>query len=284
MNRLSTGPRSLTSSTTGSDRVVKRIYNHLVAREHFRGPVLDHYLAHGWFRAGRLMHTTSHIEYGALLRVLELRYRIADIGLPASQARIRRRASRFKVVIRPFMGISAEHEDFFQRYLQVVDFGKELTLQDMLFGHFEVDTLAFETVVIKVLDGTQQVALGFFDIGVESAAAIVHCYDPAYKWYSPGKMLFHLTLDWLRDHGYRYYYPGYIAAGNSRFDYKRCLGEAALEYYNPDSEDWQPFSPDILHPEQLPPEQQLEVYLKLMMNEVQVIGADDDSLPSTYTD
>ena len=92
--------------------------------------------------------------------------------------------------------------------------------------------------------------MGLFDNGEESATSILHFYDHGYSRHSLGRYLMLLTVDWLREHGFRYYYPGYITSGDKRFDYKLFLGQDHACCYDHGRKTWVPFSEDILQPQE----------------------------------
>jgi arginyl-tRNA--protein-N-Asp/Glu arginylyltransferase len=81
--------------------------------------------------------------------------------------------------------------------------------------------------------------------------AKVNFYDPAYESYSPGKFLILKTLEFMREKGYEWYYPGYIIVDRPCFNYKLFLGKESAQYYCPDDEVWKPYNDKIMEREVL---------------------------------
>ena len=97
-----------------------------------------------------------------------------------------------------------------------------------------------------VYDGDQLIAAGYFDLGDTAAASILHFFDPQYARYSLGKYLILLTIEYLKDQGYEYYYPGYVVEGLPKMDYKLFLGKEEAEYFDPEAVAWLKFDDNIL--------------------------------------
>ena len=97
-------------------------------------------------------------------------------------------------------------------------------------------------------DGEQLVAASYFDLGENSIASILGIYHPNYAQYSLGYFTMLMEVAYGLEHGYRYFYPGYIVPGYSRFDYKLRVGP--MEYFDLQTESWLPFAQ--LSPEHTP--------------------------------
>ena len=119
--------------------------------------------------------------------------------------------------------------------------------------------------------------MGLFDTGEEAAASILHFYDPEYNRYSLGRYLMLLTVDWLKNQGHRYYYPGYIASEDSRFDYKLFLGTANAQYFDHKRNAWMPFSRGILQPEEYTEDDESEFWRITMRYDKEVRPAEFSS-------
>jgi arginine-tRNA-protein transferase len=96
--------------------------------------------------------------------------------------------------------------------------------------------------MIEVRDTGRLVALGVYDMGEDSMAGILNFYHPDYASVSPGKMLMLEKIRSAREAGLAYFYPGYVAVHNPRFDYKIFPGEGACEYFEPFSQVWRPYN------------------------------------------
>jgi leucyl-tRNA---protein transferase len=99
-----------------------------------------------------------------------------------------------------------------------------------------------------VREGDQLIACGFFDLGESSAAGITSFYDPAYKKYSLGKYLIYKKIEYCKNQGKQYFYPGYFVPGNPHFDYKLSIGHNALHFLALHTNRWvsiMEFQPDL---------------------------------------
>lgn len=98
----------------------------------------------------------------------------------------------------------------------------------------------YDTHQIEVYDGHKLVAASFFDVGENSVASINGIFDPAYGQYSLGFYTMLLEMQFSLDQGKKYYYPGYIVPGNTRFDYKARIGN--VDYFNLYTKQWYPLA------------------------------------------
>lgn len=201
------------------------------------GRQLDQLLALGWYRMHQEVFTTSHVQLGDVYRVHWLRFAVEKLQLHTSHKRTHQRARNFNYSVEDFI-LSEEYKELHHRYRASINFEGAPSIQDCLFGKSEVSTSIFQTKTISIYDGKRLVAVGYFDLGEKSAASILHFFDPAYAWYSLGKYLILLTLAYLREHKFHFYYPGYIVEGNPKMDYKLFLGIEEAEYFDSLSVEW----------------------------------------------
>jgi leucyl-tRNA---protein transferase len=214
------------------------------------GGELDLLLGEGWFRTRQHVFTTSHHidrDVPTLRRVFWLRYEVRDLAERRSHRRIRAMNRAFAVEVAPYGTPSQEEEELYVRHQASRGFEGIASLRNSLF--YEGRGSLFDTMAIRVRDGGRLVALALFDVGLESGASIHHIHDPVFRRHSLGKYLMLLTVDWLKESGYGFYYPGSVVSGNPRLDYKLFLGSGAARYYEPASASWQPFHWDLLQPE-----------------------------------
>lgn len=200
---------------------------------------LDAYLTRGWFRMGQTIFTTNFINFhDQLYSTIWLRIVLEKYTAESTQVKLFRQNSMFDVLIRPAM-ITAEKEELYQRYRDSLSFEPSETLPHLLFGMADGDSI-YNTLEVAVYDDDQLIACGFFDIGETSAAGISSFYDPAYKKYSLGKFLIYQKIQYCKDKGLRYFYPGYFVPGYSFFDYKLTIGKKALEFLKLIKQLWLP--------------------------------------------
>lgn len=209
------------------------------------GRALDFYLERGWFRMGHTIFTT-HLIYmnGQFYPVHWLRIVLPRLEWGRRQRQLSKHNSSFQVHCRPFV-LTSEIEDLYSKYRLSVDFSVSPTVMDFLHGNRPLPI--FNSYAIEVRDAGKLIAIGIFDCGHNSIAGIMNFYDPDYAPYSPGKYLMLLKAEWARDNGHQYYYPGYLAIGMKKFDYKLWLQRSATEYYDPRSQVWLPVQKNDLH-------------------------------------
>jgi arginine-tRNA-protein transferase len=209
-----------------------------------KGAALDAYLAMGWYRLGQIIFTTDFIQLDeTLIRVFWLRFQLAALQYSKKQKQVINAAQAFTVNLLPF-SITTEMIELYNRYKTSINFEAPETLEGYLFdGVFDAEPRrnVFDSMKFEIRDGEKLVAAGIFDKGDSSIAGIINFYDPAYKKFSLGKYLMLLKINYARATGKTWYYPGYIAHGFSKFDYKLFPGTEAAELLDMESGEWKPY-------------------------------------------
>jgi len=223
-----------------------RPYYYRVNPEEIGGAELDQFLALGWFRMHQYIFTASHIEQIELYRVHWLRYALHEIKNHTSHRRIRNRNKDFRYTIEDFTRLRTDHINLHQRYRASIDFDGAWRIEESLFGEADTNKNIYNTKCISVFDGDKLIAGGYFDVGDQAAASILHFFDPDYSHYSLGKYLILLTIDYLKSNHYEFYYPGYLVEGVSKMNYKLFLGKEQAQYFDPETVTWKYFEETIL--------------------------------------
>lgn len=221
-------------------------YYYRLIPEEIKGAPWDQFFSLGWFRMHQHLFTCSHIEHDELYRVHWLRYALKEIKPHASHKRIRNRNKGFSYLIEDFSFVRVDHAELHHRYRASIRFDGAWSIEDCLVGDDDVEQNMFNTKCISVFDEAKLIAGGYFDVGNHAAASILHFYDPNYHACSLGKYLILLTIDYLKEHGYEFYYPGYVVAGLPKFDYKLFLGKDEAQYFDPAHAEWKYFDEQIL--------------------------------------
>ena len=199
---------------------------------------LDHYLEQGWFRMNQTIFTTNFLNFkDHFYSAIWLRVVLDEIVTDNTQQKLIRQNAVFRTEIVPAT-ITPEKESLFERYKQSVSFEASASLQSLLNGKFINNV--YNTYEIDVYDNQTLIAIGYFDIGKNSAAGISSFYDPAYKKYSLGKYLIYQKTDYCKRLNLQYFYPGYFVPGYSFFDYKLNMNKSALHYLQVSSQQWLP--------------------------------------------
>lgn len=190
---------------------------------------LDRYLADGWFRCQDFLYRSKLVSFDGDL------YSVVNIRLPLQSYRpsktMRRILRRNQPVLRHEFGavhITPDKERLYEEH-KLRFKGRILpSLHDYLFG--ESNSFLFDTRELCVYDGDKLIAVSFFDQGRDSVASLLGLYDQNYKRNSLGNYTMLLEIEYAKQAGKRYYYPGYIVDESDIFDYKLRIGE--LEYYD----------------------------------------------------
>lgn len=204
------------------------------------GRVLDYYLSLGYYRMNQDLFTCRFLPVeNHRYTVHWLRIVLPQVAYGSKQRHLFRVNERFTVTAKPF-ALTAEYEALYTRYHQALAFEAAASLEELLLAG-AIYTV-FTTKVLEVRDGDLLIAAGIFDQGTNSIAGIVNFYHPDYRKHSLGKYLLLLKTEYARQQHQAYYYPGYLAYGYQKFDYKLFACLAATEVFDCLSGEWLPFS------------------------------------------
>lgn len=211
---------------------------------------LDILMAHGWFRMGRYMFTVNHIGWHRETRVFWARYFLPKMHLPGSARTILKKSAAFEFSCKPLF-LNDELRELFLRYRESVSIDTADNLDEVLYRQEAEKNLVdpFPSMVVEMRERGKLLGAGIFDAGERSIMGIVNFFLPEYRKFSPGKALMLKKIEWAADKKMRFYYPGYVAAGDSRFDYKLFAGVEGAELLDPVGMNWMPFEPGL--PEKL---------------------------------
>jgi len=204
---------------------------------------LDVYLAKGWFRMNQTIFTTHFLQFNnEYYAAVWLRVALDNYKPDSKHKAVLQRNKLFKTEIRKAL-ITVQHEQLYNKYKTAVAFEAYSSLSQLLLNGYSENI--YDTWQVDVYDNHKLIASGFFDLGHTAAEGIVCIYHPDYKKYSLGKYLIYTKMDYCRQQGLSYFYPGYTVPGYSAFDYKLELGKAAMQYYNAATTQWVPYTTRI---------------------------------------
>ncbi|HEU5051520.1 MAG TPA: hypothetical protein VFT78_00340 [Hanamia sp.] len=205
---------------------------------------LDSYLAAGWYRMGQCIFTTDHVERdGEYFKTIWLRNRLKNFNSSTSFQKLERRNKEFTLEIVPF-NYNQNYELLFQKYRSSLPPGRAGDLHSFLIG--DSPYLIYNSLVINIYDSGKLIGAGVFDLGKKSAAGISSFYDPDYKRCSIGRYLIYKKIEFCKQNGFDFFYPGYFVPGIKAFDYKLDIGKESLEFYDMDKDQWKPLSRLVL--------------------------------------
>ena len=206
------------------------------------GIELDRYLDSGWYRMGQIIFTCHFLFFeNNLYSPIWIRLPLSGYNFRKSLRKIKRQVEQqFRVEVRPGI-IDPFKENVYQKYRHSFRGDLAPTLLESLQdnGPFNI----YNSMCVEVFHGKKLVAFSFFDVGEKSLASIQGVYDPAYSDHSLGFYTMLVEIQYGLDHGFVYYYPGYIVPGFSRFDYKLRVGKKEeIEFYDLKSRTWLNFT------------------------------------------
>lgn len=224
---------------------------------------LDDYLAKGWYRTGQTIFTTNFLYFGKeIFSALWIRLPLQNYTFSKRiSKRMRMNLERYRCIVQP-ASITPEKEYLYMLYRDSFPAPLPPSIKQVLMDNNDFNI--YQTYEVLIYDQHQLIGLSYFDLGAESAASILGIYHPDYKKQSIGFFTMLMEIAFCMEQGLKYYYPGYVAPGYTRFDYKLRIG--AVEYLNISSDQWVPYS--TLSTNDIPIErmkQQLAVLLDLII-------------------
>jgi arginine-tRNA-protein transferase len=180
---------------------------------------LDKLLDRGWRHFGTHFFRYSYGFYELDIReVIPLRIRLEDFSPSKSQRRILRRNADLRVRIQPAK-ITNEAEVLFHRHKQRFKSGIPDSLYDFLSA--EPDRVPCEAKEISVYEGSELIAVSYFDIGQQTCSGVYAIFDPEKSGRSLGIFTMLKEIEFAIENRKRFYYQGYSYSGKSFYDYKR---------------------------------------------------------------
>ncbi len=201
---------------------------------------MDQLWADGWRHFGVIFlryRTSEHA--GQRFTVLPLRIDLERFALRRSQKRILKINRDLRVVLRP-SSIDREKEAVFERHR--LRFNENVPTS--LFNFMSPDPTATPcpNVELCVYHGDQLLGVTFLDIGVTATSAVYAFFDPGVARRSLGILMMLHSIQFSRERGCRYYYPGYAYREPFAYDYKkRFTGLECLDW----DRDWKAYDPAI---------------------------------------
>ncbi|MGE0884059.1 MAG: arginine-tRNA-protein transferase [Blastocatellales bacterium] len=200
---------------------------------------MDKLWATGWRHFGEYFYRYS-IGYhdGEARVVIPLRIDLTTFSQSKSQKRAWTRNRDLKVVIRDAFIDEVKHQ-LFQRHKKRFRHSVPDTIYDFLSGS-PADTPCPNNE-IAVFDGDRLIGVSFLDLGQTSTSSVYAMFEPEESKRSLGIFMILQAIEYSRQRGCRYYYPGYAYRGPSFYDYKKNF--YGLEAYDW-QEGWKSYQPD----------------------------------------
>ncbi len=213
-------------------------YKFITEKQDYKGKVLDEHLANGYYRMQELMFTTSFIHSDTnedISPVFWLRTPVTKITESKTAKLIRKTCKPFSVTFKKAF-ITDEISDLYELYKNSISHSISPTCFDYLYQNDYENS--FDSLMVEIRNGSQLIAIGYYDKGFNSIAGILNFYHPNYKKYSLGKYLILCKIDYAIENKMEWYYTGYITINTTKFDYKIFPDKNAIEILLPVEKLW----------------------------------------------
>jgi len=197
---------------------------------------MDQLWADGWRHFGVIFlryRTSEHA--GRRYTVLPLRIDLEGFELRRSQKRILAKNRDLRVILRP-SSIDIEKEAVFEKHR--LRFNENVPTS--LFNFMSPDPTATPcpNLELCVYQDDQLLGVTFLDIGVMATSGVYAFFDPAAAQRSLGILMMLQSIQFSKERGCRYYYPGYAYREPFTYDYKkRFNGLECLDW----ERGWKPY-------------------------------------------
>lgn len=200
--------------------------------------IQDVFLSKGFYRMHQSLFTTLSIQLDEVTQhnVYWARVILNGFFLGQRHKYLLRRSQQFTLSLHDTLILDEETEALYALYESSANFDVPPTAASFLLG--EGTQNFFPTKTWHLRDAGRLIGAGYFDLGLQSAAGILNFYDPAYGKYSLGTLLYLESIRYAKEKGCIYFYPGYIAPGYPKFDYKLLAGKERIEIWNPFESEW----------------------------------------------
>jgi arginine-tRNA-protein transferase len=207
--------------------------------------VMDTMLSFGYYRMQQNLFTVdyAHTDDRERVRVIWARVSLKDYQPNHRYVRLAKRCKQLCISLHP-AAITEEIENLYAKYRAVIDFDGNDSVTSCLIGE-RTATDHFPGKMWMVRDKGELVAVGYFDEGKESCAGILNFFHPDYAKYSLGLWMYLEGVRYAAQTGKQFYYPGYVAMGFSKFDYKLLAGKERIELWDPARSVWIPYTLSI---------------------------------------
>lgn len=201
---------------------------------------MDWLWANGWRHFGDYFFRYSLAEHnGRICSVMPLRVDLERFTFSRSQKRALARNRELNVIIRDSF-IDADKAALFDRHR--IRFTDNVPDSLHTFLSHQPARVPCQNQEICVYEGQRLLAASFLDLGETATSAVYAIFEPEEHKRSLGIFTMLRAIEFSRQRGCRYYYPGYAYREPSVYDYKKNF--AALEYFDWGG-CWQPFEEEV---------------------------------------
>ena len=197
---------------------------------------MDLLWSQGWRHFGRQFFRYIVAEHaGRWQGIVPLRIDLQAGSLSKSQRRVLRKNADLTVLWTP-VRISEEAVVMFERHK--ARFKENVPESLACFLGETPEKGPCQCLELQCRLGDRLVAVSFVDVGHAAVSSVYGIFEPEESRRSLGIFTMLLELEWARQHGFRYHYPGYAMTGPSHYDYKKQFD--AMEGLDWESGEWRP--------------------------------------------
>lgn len=197
---------------------------------------MDQFWAEGWRHFGVLFFRYRTAVHGRKqFTVLPLRINLERFAVTRSQRRVLVKNSNTRMLIRPTF-VDKEKQALFLKHRMRFKENVPTSLDNFLSP--VPDSVPCVNLELCVYHADRLIAVTFLDLGETATSAVYAIFDPAEAKRSLGILMILHSIQFSRERGCRYYYPGYAYRESFAYDYKKRF--TALEYLNW-NRGWQPY-------------------------------------------
>jgi leucyl-tRNA---protein transferase len=197
---------------------------------------MDRYWAEGWRHFGIIFFRYRTSVHGSqLYSVLPLRLDLQQFQLTRSLKRVLAINRDLKTLLRPAVVDKAKKALFLKHRVRFKE--NVPTSLDNFLSPIP-DAAPCRNLELCIFRDKKLLGVTFLDLGKTATSAVYAIFDPAEAKRSLGILMMLHSIQFSRNEGYRYYYPGYAYREPFTYDYKKRF--VGLEYLDW-TEGWKPY-------------------------------------------
>jgi leucyl-tRNA---protein transferase len=208
--------------------------NEYFFHDHLSPTMMDKLWAQGWRHFGTYFFRYAQVpKNGTLFHVQPLRVRLEHFTTNRSQRRTLKQNQDINLLVKAAY-IDEEVAQLFERHKTRFKDNRPESLHTFLSedpAHTPCPCLS----LCFYLRG-ELVGISYLDIGEEACSSVYQCFEPSLSKRALGILMMLQAIDYARNQGKTFYYPGYAFREASFYDYKKTL--RGLEVF-----DWKTWLP-----------------------------------------
>lgn len=197
---------------------------------------MDRFWAEGWRHFGIFFFRYRRAVHGGKqFSVMPLRVELDRFTLTRSQKRVLANNCDVRILLRPTF-VDEEKEALFLKHRLRFKENVPTSLDQFLSP--VPDSVPCLNLELCIYLGETLLGVTFLDVGETATSAVYAIFDPAEAKRSLGILMMLHSIQFSREQGCRYYYPGYAYREPFAYDYKkRFIGLEHLDW----TAGWKPF-------------------------------------------